>query len=306
MNPKQLLSCHYGIHTDRIQKVPGGTTEYTYAVEDRFFFKAYDKALEMTAPVVEWLPRQLEALTLLKEAEGLKGHLCYPIPTNNGALYAENEQMACALFNLIPGKTIGWENPFTAEEAEGLAELLTALHAIPTEPFERLCPRETFTLAFAEQFTVFLEIETEQLPPQFAALAVEYRMRILERMRETIRLGAQLQTEDLPFVLCHTDAHGGNLMKNDAGWLWLIDWENLMLAPKEADLFGYCEDAYFDSFTRRAKMAVDSRALTYYTKRRDLEDLWGFFYSACYETDDPEKLETIFGHIARIAAHLCG
>jgi thiamine kinase-like enzyme len=34
--------------------------------------------------------------------------------------------------------------------------------------------------------------------------------------------------------LCHTDAHGWNLMQNQN--LMLIDWEGLKLAPVEADL----------------------------------------------------------------------
>ena len=33
---------------------------------------------------------------------------------------------------------------------------------------------------------------------------------------------------------------------------WLIDWENVMLAPKEADLFSFCEEEYAHLFCENA------------------------------------------------------
>ena len=61
---------------------------------------------------------------------------------------------------------------------------------------------------------------------------------LLGRMKTLREEARELKEEKLPFVLCHTDIHGGNLIRGTPqGKLWLIDWENVMLAPKEADLF---------------------------------------------------------------------
>ena len=37
-------------------------------------------------------------------------------------------------------------------------------------------------------------------------------------------------------VVCHFDAHQGNVVVGDDGQVWLLDWDDAMLAPREADL----------------------------------------------------------------------
>ena len=38
------------------------------------------------------------------------------------------------------------------------------------------------------------------------------------------------------FVLCHSDIHGGNILIADTGELYVVDWDDPILAPKERDL----------------------------------------------------------------------
>jgi thiamine kinase-like enzyme len=45
--------------------------------------------------------------------------------------------------------------------------------------------------------------------------------------------------------VCHTDLHGENLMVDDRGNLYILDWETAMIAPPEHDLFFF---AGYDSF----------------------------------------------------------
>ena len=81
--------------------------------------------------------------------------------------------------------------------------------------------------------------------------------------QETLREEARkLKEENLPFVLCHTDIHGGNLIRDPQGKLWLIDWENVMLAPKEADLFAFCEEEYADLLCENADHRAYADVLT--------------------------------------------
>lgn len=306
MNPTALLAWHYGIEAADLRQIEGGTTPYTYAVNERYFFKIYDKALGITARLIEYLPHQLEALTLLKEADGLKGHLCYPLPTAEGRLYAETDEMVCVLFNLILAETVGWAHGLTARQSKPLSALLGALHRVPTAPFEALCPKESFGLAFADRLVKLVRTEQEAFPLSFRELLRCYGAAICTQVAETAARGQRLAQKKLPFVLCHTDAHGGNLMQNEAGFLWLIDWENLMLAPKEADLFAYQERADFAWFTGQEIAPPDEDALCFYDKRRDLEDIWEFLYVVRYECPGEQRLQEIFAHVDRIVKHLCG
>lgn len=45
-----------------------------------------------------------------------------------------------------------------------------------------------------------------------------------------------MQKEPPPFTVCHGDLHAGNLTISDDGRLFLIDWDEALLAPKEKDL----------------------------------------------------------------------
>lgn len=40
----------------------------------------------------------------------------------------------------------------------------------------------------------------------------------------------------LDFVLCHADFHDANLLIDPTGRLFIVDWDEIILAPKERDL----------------------------------------------------------------------
>lgn len=51
------------------------------------------------------------------------------------------------------------------------------------------------------------------------------------------RLAARLDQSDLPWVIPHGEPHGGNTMFDTAGNVQLIDCDDLMIAPRERDLW---------------------------------------------------------------------
>ena len=104
----------------------------------------------------------------------------------------------------------------------------------------------------------------------------------------------------LPFVLCHTDIHGGNIIKNSNGKLFLVDWENMILAPKEADLFCFSEQEYFPAFSEQ----TNENAILYYVIHRDLEDIWEFLNSILHNEYNKEEQEEVLAHLKRIYNHL--
>lgn len=50
------------------------------------------------------------------------------------------------------------------------------------------------------------------------------------------RLGAELRARQADLVVCHGDPHLGNLLLGPDGQVWLIDWDDAVLAPRERDL----------------------------------------------------------------------
>ncbi len=96
-------------------------------------------------------------------------------------------------------------------------------------------------------------------------------------------LGRVLRDRPASTVLCHADAHLGNLLLGPGDQLWLIDWDDAVLAAPERDLIfaiGGVIDArpvtaeqeswFFDGY---GPVRVDADRLAYYRLVRTLDDL---------------------------------
>ncbi len=49
------------------------------------------------------------------------------------------------------------------------------------------------------------------------------------------KLAEVLQSRTLPYVISHADLHPANLLRDPLGHVFVIDWDEVMLAPKERD-----------------------------------------------------------------------
>lgn len=100
--------------------------------------------------------------------------------------------------------------------------------------------------------------------------------------------------QDVEPVVCHADPHHGNLLLDPVtGAVWLVDWDDAVLAPREADLifvvggvYSFApitaadEAAFFDGYTPAtggvSRSDVDETRLTHYRATRALTDFLDF------------------------------
>lgn len=291
---------HYDYAADNITQVFGGTVGYTYIIGS-YFLKVYDKSLSVTPRCTEYLKERLDALDLFQRSTALKDRICYPLPTKSGGLFQDEGGYIYVLFNLIPGGSIGWDRPFSDDELEQTADIMACLHNIDPA----LCPgipRENFRLDFCDELIALLNGGISHAGERFVHVMEQYQDEISEKTVQAKGLAAEISGLCPQFVLCHTDVHGGNIMKDPFGRLYLIDWENLILAPREADLFAFCEAPYFRLFKER----TNPKSLLFYLIRRDLEDIWEFLRTVLYDGAGKEEQDEIYGHVVRICGHLKG
>ena len=120
------------------------------------------------------------------------------------------------------------------------------------------------------------------------ALAEEWRAaadRISALLARADSLGRELLARNAPLVVCHGDPHLGNVLIGSGADVWLIDWDDALLAPPERDLLfvlgGVLADApvspeeqawFFEGY---GPAQVDPTRLAYYRCTRALEDLAG-------------------------------
>jgi spectinomycin phosphotransferase len=97
-------------------------------------------------------------------------------------------------------------------------------------------------------------------------------------------LAESLSREPLAFVLCHADIHASNVLVDGRDALYIVDWDDPLLAPKERDLMfiggaqgfvGYYnaqdEEALF--YQGYGPVVLNPRALAYYRYERIIEDI---------------------------------
>ena len=108
-------------------------------------------------------------------------------------------------------------------------------------------------------------------------------MVILERLAEVLR------SRTLLYVICHADLHARNLIRDPSGHVFVIDWDEVMLAPKERDFIflrkPYSE-AFFQGYTYTE---VDWSLLTYYLWERVVQDLIYDAHHVCFRGDWTEE-----------------
>jgi spectinomycin phosphotransferase len=98
-------------------------------------------------------------------------------------------------------------------------------------------------------------------------------------------------------VVCHGDPHVGNLLVGDDGEVWLVDWDDAVLAPRERDLMFVLggvlafapvgDDERTAFFAGYGDVEIDPRLVAYYLCTRALDDVSGWAAQA----SDPQDAD---------------
>jgi spectinomycin phosphotransferase len=103
------------------------------------------------------------------------------------------------------------------------------------------------------------------------------------------KLAEVLKARPLPYVIAHADLHPANLIRDHAGHVFVIDWDEVMLAAKERDFIFVREpqaDAFFQGY---GQAEIDWMALTYYRWERVVQDLIYCAQNVCFRDDLGEE-----------------
>jgi len=107
-------------------------------------------------------------------------------------------------------------------------------------------------------------------------------------------LGRRLARVAPASVLCHADIHTGNVLLDAGGRVWIVDWDETVLAPKERDLMFAVggiigglveprEEALF--FRGYGVAAVDPLTLAYYRYAWAVGDIGDFAAQVFFRPD---------------------
>jgi len=201
-----------------------------------------------------------------------------PLATSTGAPYVLVDGFTLALYPMLDAR-VGAEVGLSPAQWRQLGAALQQIHRVPLTPeLGRMVGREAFRPSRRE-----LVADLEALVATVASddpvaweLAGFWRVRqgvIGALVRQADALGRQLVRSSFPQVLCHADLHTWNVLVDDHQQLWLVDWDEAILAPKERDLMfvvgGIGHDLVRSAdtecfFQGYGEATVDPRLLAYY------------------------------------------
>ena len=146
-----------------------------------------------------------------------------------------------ALYPLVQGRSAG-EAGLSPAQWRQLGATVALVHALPPTPeLRRLVPVEAFRPSRRELIGGLDELLSGPGPhdPVTAKLAAFWRDRrelILELAARVDQAGRRLAERPWRPVLCHADLHTFNVLVEPGGGLWIVDWDEAILAPRERDL----------------------------------------------------------------------
>jgi spectinomycin phosphotransferase len=275
----------YGLAVTEIAFLPIGNdaSAWVYRVNatdgDVYFLKVRKGSLNEPGLLV---PRTLHE-------QGV-AHIIPPLPTAAGAVWTALGNFTLILYPFIEGEAAVYAG---MEEQHWIAygAVLRQTHAAVLPPnLTRKMRVETFTPGWIDVVRALGEqmgrrVFADPIEEELAAFWLARRAEIETLVERAEALGQRLRASAPPLVLCHADIHTWNLLIDTGGKLWVVDWDETVLAPKERDLMFVVggigrdlvhphEEAWF--FEGYGPVDVDALALAYYRYARAVEDIGSF------------------------------
>lgn len=230
------LKNNYSIQANHVEFLPIGNdaSAFSYRVEteneDLYFLKIKTK---LSNPAGLYVPR------FLKD-HGIE-QVIAPLQTNAQELLQEMDGFSLILYPFIYGKE-AIEDGMSDSQWKELGFVLKRIHSIklPSE-IEQYIKRETFIpkwLNLARELHEQINTQNykDRYQKELAAFWKEKNETIQILLERVERLGKYLQRIELDFVLCHADIHTANILITPAQTMFIVDWDETLLAPKERDL----------------------------------------------------------------------
>lgn len=216
-------------------------------------------------------------------------HIVAPLATHNGKFWVHVNGFYLSVYPFITGRD-GHDAGLTDAHWIEFGQTLKGIHkAVLSPEVATQIPQEGFSGQCRERVQQFQQqIEkTSFEDPISAALANLFKKQravINTLIQRSECLGTVLQKNLPPFVLCHADIHAWNMLIQADGTFYVVDWDTIILAPKERDLMFVASGLFGKARTSEQEEAlfytgygdktqVDPVGLAYYRYERVVRDI---------------------------------
>ncbi|NLH00174.1 MAG: aminoglycoside phosphotransferase family protein [Chloroflexi bacterium] len=213
-----------------------------------------------------------------------------PLKTVDSRLWSGLDAFTCVLYPFIEGRS-GFEADLTGEQWIAFGAALRRIHSIklPTELHSKVAG-ETFSPHWRERVRRYQALVEQAcfddpISAKLADFMRAHRAEISHLVDRAWELAGEMQSQPLEPVLCHSDIHAGNVLLAENGPLYIVDWDNPILASKERDLMfigGGVGETWADPrneelfYQGYGSTEIDLLALAYYRIERIVIDIAEF------------------------------
>jgi spectinomycin phosphotransferase len=210
-----------------------------------------------------------------------------PIKTKYGQPIQHIDDFTLIVSPFIEGQD-GFSRDLTDDQWLTLGKVMKQIHEIDVPPsIQLIIRREDYSPKWREAVrSLYAHIESEPSGDEIALKLIAFMKkhsvtihRLIDRAEQ---LGKQIQDHTQKFVLCHSDIHGGNVLMDGNDIIYMMDWDDPIMAPKERDLMfiggGVAnvwnkphEEKFF--YKGYGKTEINRTILAYYRHERIVEDI---------------------------------
>lgn len=236
-----------------------------------------------------------------------------PEPALDGRLWASLDGDGLVLYPYVDGRA-GKSPGLSPAQWRRFGAMARYVHGRDTSSLAGVVPVEPYQPRWGGGDRTWAEARalTRRLPSA-TSLGREVAEVLLELTDRAEELAGRLREATLPPVLCHADMHTGNVLVDTDDRLWLLDWDEVVLAPRERDLMfavgGGISRALVSAADTVAflqgygEVRPDPLALSYYRHTWAVQDLADYGeqvfertdLSAEYRAESEERLRGLFG-----------
>jgi spectinomycin phosphotransferase len=226
-------------------------------------------------------------IQLLLHDAGIQQIIC-PIQTNQGNPTHAIDEFTLIVYPFIEGHD-GFSRDLTNDQWITLGNALRHVHEFQLSAhIKNQIAQESYSPKWRETVRlIYAYIDTKQTVTDEIAIQL---LTYMQAQRETIErlvnraqhLADKIQKQSSEFVLCHADMHGGNVLLANDDTLYIVDWDQPIMAPKERDLMfigggvanvwnnPHQEEYFYKGY---GNTEVNREILAYYRHERIVEDI---------------------------------
>lgn len=277
----EFLKIYYGIDIHEAQLISGGADINAFAYKADAKSNSYFVKFKCG----DFDEINLSIIRLLHDS-GIK-EIIFPINTTEGTLFQRLDHFRIIVYPFIDAPN-GFSQNLTEKHWKQLGKALRKIHEISVPALiQQQLRRETYSTKWREIVRSFyskIEPDTsdDKITADFKSF-FKQNIDIIPRLVDSAEeLSKKIQPDLDKYVLCHSDIHAGNVLVASDESIYIIDWDEPMMAPKERDLMFFGggvgnvwneaqEVHYF--YEGYGKTNIDKTILSYYRHERIVEDI---------------------------------